>query len=103
MCQFSGGHVKAFTICKENILKLLRHAKENIISSHISSFLTMQVDYVPLSLMVTAFKKEDVKRPLEGFGVLIPYKEQQKHGLKTLGRLDQIVFILFLIWRSCFP
>jgi protoporphyrinogen/coproporphyrinogen III oxidase len=42
--------------------------------------------------MVTAFKKEDVKKPLEGFGVLIPYKEQQKHGLKTLGRL------LFLIW-----
>jgi len=48
--------------------------------------LVMQVDYLPLSLMVTAFKKEDVKKPLEGFGVLIPYKEQQKHGLKTLGR-----------------
>jgi hypothetical protein len=49
----------------------------------------MQVDYLPLSLMVTAFKKEDVKKPLEGFGVLIPYKEQQKHGLKTLGRSPQ--------------
>ncbi|PUZ47759.1 hypothetical protein GQ55_7G192000 [Panicum hallii var. hallii] len=46
-----------------------------------------KVDYLPLSLMVTAFKKEDVKKPLEGFGVLIPYKEQQKHGLKTLGTL----------------
>nr|QHA79698.1 mitochondrial protoporphyrinogen IX oxidase [Eleusine indica]QHA79703.1 mitochondrial protoporphyrinogen oxidase 2 [Eleusine indica] len=46
-----------------------------------------KVDYLPLSLMVTAYKKEDVKRPLEGFGVLIPYKEQQKHGLKTLGTL----------------
>lgn len=46
-----------------------------------------KVDYLPLSLMVTAFKKEDVKRPLKGFGVLIPYKEQQKHGLKTLGTL----------------
>ncbi|CAN6268343.1 unnamed protein product [Urochloa humidicola] len=46
-----------------------------------------KVDYPPLSLMVTAFKKEDVKKPLEGFGVLIPYKEQQKHGLKTLGTL----------------
>uniref|UniRef100_A0A0D9W6J1 Protoporphyrinogen oxidase n=1 Tax=Leersia perrieri TaxID=77586 RepID=A0A0D9W6J1_9ORYZ len=46
-----------------------------------------KVDYLPLSLMVTAFKKEDVKRPLEGFGVLIPYKEQQKNGLKTLGTL----------------
>lgn len=50
----------------------------------------MQVDYLPLSLMVTAFKKEDVKKPLEGFGALIPYKEQQKHGLKTLGRLIQL-------------
>uniref|UniRef100_A0A0A9DGT8 Protoporphyrinogen oxidase n=1 Tax=Arundo donax TaxID=35708 RepID=A0A0A9DGT8_ARUDO len=46
-----------------------------------------KVDYLPLSLLVTAFKKEDVKKPLEGFGVLIPYKEQQKHGLKTLGTL----------------
>ncbi|CAD6260439.1 unnamed protein product [Miscanthus lutarioriparius] len=46
-----------------------------------------KVDYLPLSLMVTAFKKEDVKKPLEGFGILIPYKEQQKHGLKTLGTL----------------
>ncbi|PAN38813.1 hypothetical protein PAHAL_7G200100 [Panicum hallii] len=46
-----------------------------------------KVNYLPLSLMVTAFKKEDVKKPLEGFGVLIPYKEQQKHGLKTLGTL----------------
>ncbi|KAG2567073.1 protoporphyrinogen oxidase 2, chloroplastic/mitochondrial [Panicum virgatum] len=46
-----------------------------------------KVDYLPLSLMVTAFKKEDVKKPLEGFGVLIPYKEQQKYGLKTFGTL----------------
>ncbi|CAL5068607.1 unnamed protein product [Urochloa decumbens] len=46
-----------------------------------------KVDYLPLSIMVTAFKKEDVKKPLEGFGVLIPYKEQKKHGLKTLGTL----------------
>lgn len=54
-----------------------------------SLFQIMQVDYLPLSLMVTAFKKEDVKKPLEGFGVLIPYKEQQKHGLKTLGTSAQ--------------
>ncbi|XP_048558064.1 protoporphyrinogen oxidase, mitochondrial [Triticum urartu] len=67
-----------------------------------------KVDYLPLSLMVTAFKKEDVKRPLEGFGVLIPFKEQQKHGLKTLGTLfssmmfpdrapnDQYLFTTFI-------
>ncbi|CAN1273325.1 Protoporphyrinogen oxidase 2 [Linum perenne] len=45
-----------------------------------------EVEYLPLSVMITTFKKENVKRPLEGFGVLIPSKEQQ-NGLKTLGTL----------------
>ncbi|KAK7338335.1 hypothetical protein VNO77_18941 [Canavalia gladiata] len=45
-----------------------------------------EVTYVPLSVMITTFKKENVKRPLEGFGVLVPSKEQQ-NGLKTLGTL----------------
>ena len=44
----------------------------------------MQMSYMPLSVIITSFKKEDVKRPLEGFGVLVPSKEQQ-NGLKTLG------------------
>ena len=66
------------------------------------SFKIMQVDYLPLSLMVTAFKKEDVKKPLEGFGVLIPYKEQQKHGLKTLGRSAQLSFGLFWVFKTCY-
>jgi oxygen-dependent protoporphyrinogen oxidase len=39
---------------------------------------------MPLSVIVTTFKKANVKRPLEGFGVLVPSKEQQ-NGLKTLG------------------
>lgn len=39
---------------------------------------------MPLSVIITTFKKENVKRPLEGFGVLVPSKEQQ-NGLKTLG------------------
>ncbi|XP_062224826.1 protoporphyrinogen oxidase, mitochondrial-like isoform X2 [Phragmites australis] len=57
-----------------------------------------KVDYLPLSLMVTAFKKEDVKKPLEGFGVLIPYKEQQEHGLQTLDRApnDQYLYMTFV-------
>ncbi|OVA15410.1 Amine oxidase [Macleaya cordata] len=42
-----------------------------------------EVTYLPLSVVVTTFKKENVKRPLEGFGILIPSKEQQ-NGLKTL-------------------
>ncbi|KAG4927240.1 hypothetical protein JHK84_052896 [Glycine max] len=46
----------------------------------------MTVSYVPISVMITTFKKENVKRPLEGFGVLVPSKEQ-KNGLKTLGTL----------------
>ncbi|KAK4272172.1 hypothetical protein QN277_020761 [Acacia crassicarpa] len=45
-----------------------------------------EVTYMPLSVMITTFKKENVKRPLEGFGVLVPSIEQQ-HGLKTLGTL----------------
>ena len=43
-----------------------------------------QVTYLPLSVMITAFKKENVKRPLEGFGVLVPSVEQN-NNLKTLG------------------
>jgi len=37
--------------------------------------------------MITTFKKENVKRPLEGFGVLVPSKERQ-NGLKTLGNVS---------------
>ncbi|OWM74010.1 hypothetical protein CDL15_Pgr022281 [Punica granatum] len=45
-----------------------------------------EVIYMPLSVIVTTFKKENVKRPLEGFGVLVSSKEQ-KNGLRTLGTL----------------
>ncbi|TXG54826.1 hypothetical protein EZV62_020082 [Acer yangbiense] len=45
-----------------------------------------EISYLPLSVIITTFKKENVKRPLEGFGVLIPSKEQQ-NGLRTLGTL----------------
>ncbi|KAK9272025.1 hypothetical protein L1049_002394 [Liquidambar formosana] len=45
-----------------------------------------EVNYLPLSVLITTFRKENVKRPLEGFGVLVPSKEQ-KNGLKTLGTL----------------
>ncbi|GLT54709.1 hypothetical protein SLA2020_278880 [Shorea laevis] len=45
-----------------------------------------EVTYMPLSVIITTFKKENVQRPLEGFGVLVPSKEQQ-NGLKTLGTL----------------
>ncbi|XAR51980.1 Protoporphyrinogen oxidase [Bertholletia excelsa] len=45
-----------------------------------------EVSYLPLSVIITTFKKENVSRPLEGFGVLVPSEEQQ-NGLKTLGTL----------------
>lgn len=45
-----------------------------------------EVTYLPLSVIITTFKRENVKRPLEGFGVLVPSNEQ-RHGLKTLGTL----------------
>ncbi|KAK0571161.1 hypothetical protein LWI29_011938 [Acer saccharum] len=34
-----------------------------------------EISYLPLSVIITTFKKENVKRPFEGFGVLIPSKE----------------------------
>ncbi|KAL8475278.1 hypothetical protein ACS0TY_028094 [Phlomoides rotata] len=45
-----------------------------------------EVSYLPMSVIFTTFKRENVKRPLEGFGVLIPSKEQE-NGLRTLGTL----------------
>lgn len=45
-----------------------------------------KVTYQPLSVLVMAFKREDVKHPLDGFGVLIPSKEQV-NGFQTLGTL----------------
>ncbi|KAL3526306.1 hypothetical protein ACH5RR_010962 [Cinchona calisaya] len=45
-----------------------------------------EVIYLPASVIITTFKKKNVKQPLEGFGVLVPSKEQQ-NGLKTLGTL----------------
>ncbi|KAL2897330.1 Protoporphyrinogen oxidase 2 [Bienertia sinuspersici] len=41
---------------------------------------------LPLSVIITAFKKDNVKRPLEGFGVLVPSNEQHNR-LQTLGTL----------------
>ncbi|XP_057482122.1 protoporphyrinogen oxidase, mitochondrial-like isoform X1 [Actinidia eriantha] len=61
-----------------------------------------EVSYLPLSVIITTFKKASVKRPLEGFGVLVPTKEQQ-NGLKTLGTLfssmmfpDRVPYDLYL-------
>ncbi|XP_071710133.1 protoporphyrinogen oxidase, mitochondrial [Rutidosis leptorrhynchoides] len=45
-----------------------------------------EVRYMPVSVIISTFKKENVKRPLEGFGVLVPAKEQD-NGFKTLGTL----------------
>ncbi|KAF9599994.1 hypothetical protein IFM89_002467 [Coptis chinensis] len=44
-----------------------------------------EVNYMPLTVVITAYKKENVRRPLEGFGVLIPSIEKQTNGYKTLG------------------
>ncbi|XP_075493255.1 protoporphyrinogen oxidase, mitochondrial-like isoform X2 [Primulina tabacum] len=48
--------------------------------------LVVTVSYIPISVIITTFKREYVKRPLEGFGILVPSKEQE-NGLKTLGTL----------------
>ncbi|GFP84921.1 protoporphyrinogen oxidase mitochondrial [Phtheirospermum japonicum] len=67
----------------------LSDVKEMNITRRGSPFLldfVPEVSYLPMSVVITTFKRENVKRPLEGFGVLIPSKEQE-NGLKTLGTL----------------
>jgi hypothetical protein len=34
--------------------------------------------------------------------VLVPYKEQQKHGLKTLGRLAQLWIAIMYTKQPCY-
>ncbi|KVH92777.1 Amine oxidase [Cynara cardunculus var. scolymus] len=67
----------------------LGNVKEMKITKRGSPFLLNfipEVSYMPVSVIISTFKKENVKRPLEGFGVLVPAKEQE-NGLKTLGTL----------------
>ncbi|OMP05582.1 putative amine oxidase, partial [Corchorus olitorius] len=59
-----------------------------------------EVSYMPLSVIITTFKKENVKKPLEGFGVLVPSKEQQ-NGLKTLGNALRYTVFVCNVSRSC--
>ena len=47
---------------------------------------------MPVSVIIIAFKNVNVKNPLEGFGVLVPSKEQE-NGLKTLGTLQAHFFL----------
>lgn len=54
--------------------------------AEVASLFLLQVAYLPLSVMITTFRKENVKRPLEGFGVLVPSLEQQ-NGLRTIGNI----------------
>lgn len=63
----------------------------------------VQVSYLPMSVIFTTFKRENVKRPLEGFGVLIPSKEQE-NGLRTLGNAFFFFFNcrMFLSMYFCF-
>ncbi|MFS7933918.1 putative protoporphyrinogen oxidase [Helianthus anomalus] len=36
---------------------------------------------MPISVIISTFKKENVKQPLEGFGVLVPDNEQKNGTL----------------------
>ncbi|XP_062105499.1 protoporphyrinogen oxidase 2 [Humulus lupulus] len=67
----------------------LRNVKEMTITKRGTLFplnFLPEMTYLPLTVLITTFKKENVKKPLEGFGVLVPSVEQ-KNGLKTLGTL----------------
>jgi hypothetical protein len=64
-----------------------KHIASRVVILCVTVWKLLQVNYLPLSVLVTAFKKESVQRPLEGFGVLVPSNEQE-NGLKTLGELS---------------
>ncbi|KAJ0830303.1 putative protoporphyrinogen oxidase [Helianthus annuus] len=73
----------------------LGNVKEMKITKIGSPFLLnfiQEVGYMPISVIISTFKKENVKQPLEGFGVLVPDKEQ-KNGLRTLGTLFSSMMI----------
>ncbi|XP_073143017.1 protoporphyrinogen oxidase, mitochondrial [Henckelia pumila] len=67
-------------------LSVVKHMKINIRGSPFPLDFVPEVSYIPISVIITTFKRENVKQPLEGFGVLVPSKEQE-NGLKTLGTL----------------
>jgi oxygen-dependent protoporphyrinogen oxidase len=66
-----------------------------------------EVVYQPMSVLVMAFETDRVKQALEGFGILVPRKEQA-NGFQTLGTLfsssmfpdrapaGQVVFTTFI-------
>jgi oxygen-dependent protoporphyrinogen oxidase len=71
------------------------------------SWVILQVVYQPMSVLVMAFETDRVKQALEGFGILVPRKEQA-NGFQTLGTLfsssmfpdrapaGQVVFTTFI-------
>ncbi|KAL3851010.1 hypothetical protein ACJIZ3_012892 [Penstemon smallii] len=80
------------------VLELSCGSSENSLLDNCSvSYELDDQNYLPMSVIITTFKKENVKRPLEGFGVLIPSKEQ-KNGFKTLDRSpnDTYLYITFV-------
>lgn len=88
-------------LCKFQEMQVIKHDRP------FSLDFLPKVTYLPLSIIITAFKKQDVKRPLEGFGILVPSKEE-KNGFRTLGTLfsssmfpdraptDQYLFTTFI-------
>eukprot|EP00249_Psilotum_nudum_P010281 c22447_g1_i1 orf=364-1857(-) len=82
-------------------MKVIKDGKQYLLD------LVPKVIYQPLSILVMAFETKDIKRPLQGFGVLIPSKEQA-NGFQTLGTIfsssmfpdrappNQMVFTTFI-------
>ena len=66
------------------------------------------VVYQPMSMIINAFKTEHVQRPLPGFGVLVPSKEQRVGGIRSIGtgKIKDVIqsFLFFGIqgwWNGC--
>lgn len=63
------------------------------------SWVIMQVVYQPMSVLVMAFETDRVKKALEGFGILVPRKEQA-NGFQTLGRDSFPPYLCFPVCRK---
>jgi len=44
---------------------------------HFSLNFLPEVPYLPMSIIITAFKKQGVKRPPKGLGILVPSTEEK--------------------------
>ena len=55
--------------------------------SELAASYLMDIEYIPVAIIFTGFKKTSIKRNLDGFGFLIPSKETKLRGYNLLGSI----------------